>query len=195
MTSAHVIALVALFISIGGTALAAATIDSGDVVNNSLKSKDLKDGKGVKGTDVADASLGTADLADSSVTSAKVLDDALTGGDIDESTLGAVPLAKNLSTITVKRVDFTVNDGAENGATATCAAGQQAIAGGVRNDDADTDGYVEVSRPVITGTDGPVDGETFDGWRAFVFNQTDGQSGQTFGVNTLQASVYAVCVG
>jgi hypothetical protein len=244
-TSAHAISLVALFIAIGGTAWAAATINSGDVINDSLKSKDLKDGKGVKGADVVDASLGTADLGDNSITSAKVdagaigtsdladnavtsakildgtvstddildatvgtgdladnavnsakvVDDSVTGGDIDESTLGTVPVARNLSSITVERVDFDVANGLDNGATATCPTGTQAIAGGVRNDNADSDGYVEISRPVLTGTEGPVQGGTFDGWRAFVFNQTDAQSGQTFGANTLQSTVWAVCVG
>ena len=44
----HHIGLLALFIALGGTAWAAATINGKDVVDNSLKSVDLKDGKGVK---------------------------------------------------------------------------------------------------------------------------------------------------
>ena len=54
-------------IALGGTAWAAANIDSGDVADNSLKSVDLKDGKGVKDADVKA--------------------DGLTGATIDESTL------------------------------------------------------------------------------------------------------------
>jgi hypothetical protein len=203
LSSAHLIALVALFVSIGGTAWAAATINSGDVVDNSLKSRDLKDGKAVRGIDVKDGSLSggdvtdgsidTADLADDAVNSAKVNDNTLTGADVNESSFGVVPLATKLANITVQRTDFTVSDGTDNGVTVTCAAGQQAIAGGVRNDDADTDGYVEVSRPVLGATEGPTDGQSFDGWRVFVYNQTAGQGG--IAANTLQASAWVVCIG
>jgi hypothetical protein len=62
------LALLALFIALGGSAYAAAKIDSRDIANNAVKSKDLKDGKAVAGADVVDESL--------------------TGADIDESTLG-----------------------------------------------------------------------------------------------------------
>jgi hypothetical protein len=225
ISSAHVISLVALFISIGGTAFAAATIGSSNVVNDSLKSKDLKDNKAVQSVDVVDGSLtggdladgtvatgdlannavtstkiadgavGTADLADNSVTSAKVVNDTLTGDDISESTLATVPLASKLANLTVTRVEFTAANGAEGGGTATCPTGTQAISGGVRNDPTTSDTYVEVSRPVITGTEGPTDGQTFDGWRAVVFNQTDAESGQAVGANTAQSTVWAVCAG
>ena len=43
----NVFGLVAVFIALGGVAWAAATINSKDVINNSLRSIDLKDGKGV----------------------------------------------------------------------------------------------------------------------------------------------------
>jgi hypothetical protein len=213
LSSAHVIALIALVVAIGGTAWAAANVNSGDVIDNSLRSKDLKNGQAVKGidvkdntlsgNDVADGSINTPDLADGAVSTAKIAADAvnsgkvdnnsLTGADVDESSFGVVPQATKLANITVQRTDFTVADGADNGVTVVCAAGQQAIAGGVRNDDADTDGYVEVSRPVSGATEGPNDNGTFDGWRVFVYNQTSGQGG--LAGNTLQASGWVVCVG
>ena len=63
----HHIGLLALFIALGGTAWAAATIKSNDVVDNSLKSIDLKDGKGVQGVDVAPDSLGGSAVDESSL--------------------------------------------------------------------------------------------------------------------------------
>jgi hypothetical protein len=63
----NVMASVAVFIALGGVAWAAATISSGDVINDTLKSVDLKDAKGVKDADVKA--------------------DSLTGATIDESTL------------------------------------------------------------------------------------------------------------
>jgi hypothetical protein len=85
VNSAHLIALVALFVALGGTAVAALRVDSRDVVNNSLKSVDLKNGKGVKGADVKNGSLGTNDLANSAVTGGKVADGSLTGADIAQN--------------------------------------------------------------------------------------------------------------
>jgi hypothetical protein len=61
LTYANVMATVAVFIALGGVAWAAATINSKDVIDNSLKSADLKNRKGVKGADVVPDSLkGTA---------------------------------------------------------------------------------------------------------------------------------------
>jgi hypothetical protein len=79
LTYANVMATIALFIALGGVAWAAATIDSGDVVDNSLKSVDLKDAKGVKGADV--------------------VPDSLDGTDIEEGSLSQVPSAVDAETL------------------------------------------------------------------------------------------------
>ena len=79
----HHVGLLALFIALGGTAWAAATINSKDVVDNSLKSVDLKDGKGVKGVDVEDESLESVDIKD----------EAVTGADVQDGSLGPADLA------------------------------------------------------------------------------------------------------
>ena len=67
LTSAHVVSAVALFVALGGTAFAATfgkdSVKSRHVADNKLKSKDLKDGKGVKSEDVIDGSLASTDLA------------------------------------------------------------------------------------------------------------------------------------
>jgi hypothetical protein len=53
-TSAHVLAIVALFAALGGTGYAAAKIGSAQIKDNSVKSKDLKDG-GIAPRDLAQA--------------------------------------------------------------------------------------------------------------------------------------------
>jgi hypothetical protein len=63
----NVLGLVALFVALGGVAWAAATINSKDVVNNSLKSVDLKEDKGVKGVDVVPESLEGDDIEEGSL--------------------------------------------------------------------------------------------------------------------------------
>jgi hypothetical protein len=62
LTYANLTATVALVVALGGTAYAAATIGSKDVINDSLKSIDLKDEAGVTGEDVKDGSLAPEDI-------------------------------------------------------------------------------------------------------------------------------------
>jgi hypothetical protein len=57
-----VVSLIALFVALGGTGYAAATIGSAQIKNNSIKSADIKNGA-VKGTDVRDGSLAATDFA------------------------------------------------------------------------------------------------------------------------------------
>jgi hypothetical protein len=109
------VALVALFVALGGSAAAlngVNTVDSGDIINGQVKKPDLAAGSvstnklrpnAVTGANVLDGTLQNADLGDNSVTSFKiqdgsvasedVLNDTLTGNDINESTLGQVPSA------------------------------------------------------------------------------------------------------
>src|SRR3954449_12988576 len=126
LTYANVASTLSLFIAVAtGGAYAANTIGSGDVIDESLLSQDLKNGE-VKNADIgADAmtssklangsvqnsdlgpdavttskikagNVGTTDLAAGAVTSAKVGDDSLTGADVRESSLGKVPEADTL---------------------------------------------------------------------------------------------------
>jgi len=76
----NVVGYLALFVALGGTAFAAARIDSRDVINNSLKSVDLKNERAVKGKDVKDGSLAAQE----------VKGDTLTGSEIDEASLEGV---------------------------------------------------------------------------------------------------------
>ncbi len=52
LTYANVMATLAMFVALGGSAYAAATIRSANVVDNSLESRDLKDNAGVRSKDV-----------------------------------------------------------------------------------------------------------------------------------------------
>lgn len=97
-TYANVMSTLAVFLVIaGGVALAArlprASVGSPAVKDNSLRSKDLKNGHAVAGADVIDGSLDQTDLANGAIGSAEVADDSLTGADISENSLGSVPSA------------------------------------------------------------------------------------------------------
>lgn len=81
------IALIALFIALGGTAVALPgknQVDSGDIKNNQIGSKDLRNND-IRSKDIRNQSIAGADVKNGS----------LTGADVDESTLGAVPTAAN----------------------------------------------------------------------------------------------------
>ena len=73
---ALVIALIALFVALGGTGYAAATgsIDSREIANSTIQGKDVKNG---------------------TLTGADQKDNSLTGKDVQESKLGKVPSATN----------------------------------------------------------------------------------------------------
>jgi hypothetical protein len=67
ITSAHVLAAAALFVALGGSAVAATfgnnSVKSRHIVDNKVKSKDLKDDKAVQTADVVDGTLTSADLS------------------------------------------------------------------------------------------------------------------------------------
>src|SRR5438270_7306696 len=82
ITSAHVIALIALFVALGGGAYAVTTAP-----NNSVNSASVKD-----------ESLLGKDIKNGSLTGLDVKDNSLTGADIKELTLGQVPKAAQAGT-------------------------------------------------------------------------------------------------
>ena len=91
-----VVAYLALFLTLAGTAIAAATIGSGDVINGSIKSIDLKDNGGVKGVDVRNRSLGGGDVAAGSLRASDFRGNSVAGADISEATLDVERIYRRL---------------------------------------------------------------------------------------------------
>jgi hypothetical protein len=86
-----VMAAIALFVALGGTAYAVNTIGSSDVIDESLLSQDIKNGEvknselgtnSVTSSRIATGNVFTSDLAANSVDGSKVIANSLTGGDI-----------------------------------------------------------------------------------------------------------------
>lgn len=108
---ATVLSIVALFVALGGTSYAAATIGGNQVKNNSLSGADVKNrsltGKDVKNNSLAggqinESKLGQvpsavkanqADNATQAGTAATVADNAITGGKVADRSLGAADVA------------------------------------------------------------------------------------------------------
>ena len=100
---ATVVAYLALFVALGGTGYAAATIGSAEVIDNSLTSKDIKNGE-VSWYDLGPDSVSTykivpgavmnSDIHDGVINSRKVTDNSLTAADIGPNAVGASELAR-----------------------------------------------------------------------------------------------------
>ena len=121
-----VMAAIACVAALGtGTAYAADTIGSADIIDESILSADIKNAE-VKGTD----------LASDAVTGSKVLDNALTGADINESALGQVPSAATAGSAPVSGLMWARSEAIANPAktwtvgTVACPAGKSATGGG-----------------------------------------------------------------
>ena len=97
LTYANVVATLSLFLVVsGGTAIAlkgSNTVFSDDIAPNQVKSVDVRDDTRTGG------GLRAVDLRAGSVRGSEVKNNALTGGDINESTLGPVPQARNAGTL------------------------------------------------------------------------------------------------
>ncbi|MDQ3728276.1 MAG: hypothetical protein M3355_01670 [Actinomycetota bacterium] len=105
----NVVGYIALFVALTGTAVALPgknSVNSGDIVNSTIKSKDIGEGQigsrevadddtsfALSSEDISNESLSGADILNGSITSSEVADGSLGGGDIDESTLAQVPSA------------------------------------------------------------------------------------------------------
>ena len=94
----NVVAYIALFVALGGTAWAGATIGSQDVIDESLRSEDLMNNAAVRSPDVRNdtepgGGLGALDLAPGSVGSSEVINGSIGGADVNEASLGQMPEA------------------------------------------------------------------------------------------------------
>jgi hypothetical protein len=87
-----VVALAALFVALGGGAYGALRIASGNIVNNTVRTQDVRNNE-LRGKDVRNRSLGPADIKF----------DSLTGNQIDEPSLERVPSAADAQSLQGRR--------------------------------------------------------------------------------------------
>jgi hypothetical protein len=196
-----VVALIALFVALGGSSYAALTINGKNIKNGSIAGKKLKN---------------------RTITQKKVKKNTLGGTVINESKLGQVPSAANadnaanaanaalaasvadgsigagaLKTIRVRATQLNIADGTTNATTVQCAAGERVVGGGVRfvqfNPVAAAttpDLTIASSRPVSDGGDPQVPtGQTLTGWRGAAAN-----AAIAGGTVTANFVVYALCL-
>jgi hypothetical protein len=128
LTFSNAVAVLALFVALGGSSYAALRVGSREIVNNSVRSADLRNNdvrsrdirngevrsadlrnNGIRGRDIHDGAVASADLQDNAITSRDIRDGSIVGGDVApdtltgtnvlESSLGTVPSATNAGTL------------------------------------------------------------------------------------------------
>jgi hypothetical protein len=205
-TPAFVVAIIALVVSMSGTAVAVTalapnSVKSKHIVNGQVKAKDLGSDsvRGAKvqdasltGADVADGSLAGADVTDGSLAGADVTDESLAGTDVqDDSLTGADVNESTLQGVMASRVRMVVTQGAPTQGgqefVASCAPSEKAIGGGGAWIQAATGTPTQLEAPITASMPEPAipaaDGAT--GWRA---------AGRNLSGADRIFRVYAVCV-
>jgi hypothetical protein len=95
----NVMSMLALFLALGGGSVAIAgtvadnSVDSGSVVNESLKSRDLKDGEAVESSDVVDEQLGASDIGTDGVTASEIGTSEVGSSEVGSNAIGGSELA------------------------------------------------------------------------------------------------------
>jgi hypothetical protein len=136
VSSAHVIALAALFVALGGTAFAAAKIGTNDIKNQAVtKPKIAK--KAVTTGRIADQAVTERTLRDQAVTTNKIADLAVTNPKLGDSSVNAAKIAD--SSVAASELGGTTQVVSANTAVAgpgngtvsvQCPTGTQVLSGG-----------------------------------------------------------------
>jgi hypothetical protein len=98
LSFANVVALLALFVALGGSSYAALRVGSDEIANNSVRSKDLHNND-VRGRDIRKGTVRGTDIRDNDLRGKDVRDDTISGADVKESGLATVPSAQNALTL------------------------------------------------------------------------------------------------
>lgn len=149
ISPALVISCVALFLALGGSALAVGiaknSVRSAQIVDGSVRSIDLRDNavnapkiapdavgseeiaeNAVASPEVAPDALTSQDLGAASVSSSEVADQSLTAGDLGPNSVAA----SELGTVTVRTNAVKVAKDGSGSVSVDCAAGEQVLGGG-----------------------------------------------------------------
>ena len=108
---AMAVALVALFVALGGSASALVVVTSKNIKNGTIRGKDIHR---------------------RTITSARIKRNSLNGSVINESSLGQVPVAGAVSRVDRQARTISLGGGGIQSVTATCISGMSATGGGAK---------------------------------------------------------------
>ena len=195
---ANVTATLALFVALGGTSYAAATISGSDVRNGSLTGSDIKN-ESLKSRDVDNGSLTNRDLKNGSLLAADFKagqlpagPQGLPGPQGPQGIQGPQGPA-SATNVVARRTNDTLSPAPSGDVTieatvASCLPGERAVGGGAGITNI-TSGFalVIMGEPVEDDGSPPEDGEVATRWRAVGVN-SDQSNAQVMNVHVLYAS-------
>jgi hypothetical protein len=187
LSSAHVIAIVALFVALGSTSVAAVSL-----TKNSVGAKQIKK-DAVRASEIKSRSVGTSEVRNGALLSEDFKAGQLpAGAKGDKGDKGDTGDTGSFGAVTVQfeqaGADLANNTNASY--SVFCPAGQQAIGGGGRGDATLSEETILTNtRPAISSgnTEPPLDNGTFTGWRITVVNPTGGAA------SGIRPEVWAIC--
>jgi hypothetical protein len=200
LSVANVLSVVAIFIALSATAVAATKLAPGQVkevniANGAVSNPKLKN-LGITSSKIANGTIVTGKLKGSSVTAGKLGKEAVTAAKIKKKAVGTGALAPEsvtpaklssaLYTPLVKNVSYTsvetsTSEVEEKTTIANCPSGKQAIGGGVR-----VNGTLKDI--AVTGTQPYFNGSVRSGWEGFARDVDPGS-----GNGPWSLTVFAVC--
>jgi hypothetical protein len=169
LSFANVMSIIAVFIALGGTSYAAIKIPK-----NSVSSSQIKTGA-VASSDVKDGALKKVDFKASDLPIGPTGPQGLQGAKGDKGADGTKGATGTIGAVTVQTTAATADlaPSAKVSLNAKCPDGQQAIGGGGRGDDTQSQfTNVGSSRPAVSTSspahEPPAAGQGFDEWRLTV---------------------------
>lgn len=156
-TSAHVIALIALFVALCGSAYAF------ELGKNSVKSKNIAKGA-VKTRNLAKGAVSAAKLKPGAVPSNVIADGSITGAKIAPGAIGA----RELGNVVVREASEPVPAGSNRIPEASCLPGEQALSGGAFG--TASPGHLLSVRPLQPGGASTTEGSQLGAWQADVYD-------------------------
>jgi hypothetical protein len=183
---ANVTATLALFVALGGTSYAAATISGSDVQNGSLTGSDIRN-ESLKSRDVDNGSLTGGDLKNGSIKGADVDDASLAAADFKPGELPAGPAGPQgpqgiqgpqgpagATNVVARRANAAVPSGTTETAIVSCLAGERAVGGGAGITGAALtgDAAIFVNEPREEDGSDPENGDVATKWAAVGVNAT-----------------------
>lgn len=209
LTVANVLSIVAVFIALSATAVAATKLSPGQVkevnianeavTNPKLKNLDITSSKIANGTIVTGKIKGSAiitgklgkeavtgnKIKKKAVGTAQLAAEAVTGGKIGPEAVSAAKLSSALYSQLLKNVTYVnsatvTNDEVNKTATATCPAGKQAISGGIRLEG-------ELANVATTASYPYYNGSAHTGWTAIAHETGGGPYGDW------SVTAFAIC--
>lgn len=190
LSFANVVSLIALFVALGGTTYAAATLSKNSVgakqiKKDSVRASEIKS-RAVGTSEVRNGALLAEDFKPGQLPAGAKGDRGLQGDKGDTGDTGSFDSV----TVQFEQAAADLANGANMSYGVFCPAGQQAIAGGGRGDDTLSEETILTNtRPAISSgnTEPPVDGGTFTGWRITVVNPAGGAA------SGIRPEVWVVC--